>query len=76
MIFYHKDEFEEAYEQRYPYPVVLCERGDDLTPLITNEDFQEMDELAELIDWLRPLQEEEAASCQPAADLVAGPAGA
>ncbi|MDX1689131.1 MAG: hypothetical protein R3248_14200, partial [Candidatus Promineifilaceae bacterium] len=28
MVFYHKDEFEEAYEQTFTYPIVLCQRGE------------------------------------------------
>jgi len=74
MVFYHKDEFEEAYGQRLPYPLVLCDDDGRLTPLITKEDFQEMQTLAELLDWLEPLQEEEVASCRPAVKLVAGAA--
>lgn len=71
MVFLHKDEFEEGYGQRFTYPLVLCDDDGRLTPLITKRDFQEMDTLDELLDWLRPLDEEPVASCQPAVELVA-----
>lgn len=74
MVFYHKDKFEEAYGRRFSYPLVLCDDDGRLTPLITKEDFQEMDALDELLEWLEPLEQEDVASCEPAAELVAGAA--
>lgn len=74
MIFYHKDEFEEEYGRRFTYPLVLCEDDGRLMPLITKQELQQMETLDQLIDWLRPLQQEEVDACQPAAERIAGAA--
>ena len=75
MVFLHKDEFEEQYGQRFPYPLVLCDDDGRLTPLITREQFQEMDVLVDLIDRLEALEEvpseEGMEPCESAAKLIA-----
>ena len=71
MVFLHKDEFEEQYGQRFAYPLVLCNDEGRLTPLITREQFQEMASVDDLIHTLQLLEEENVASCRPAAHLPA-----
>ena len=50
LVFLHKDEFEEQYNQRFSYPVVLEEMLESLSVVIPTEEFKGLQILDELID--------------------------
>ena len=49
MTFYHRDEFEEAYDERFTYPVVLAKKDGELEPVLSKEQMADMDDLDDLI---------------------------
>jgi hypothetical protein len=52
LIFFHKDEFEKRYPDRFTYPIVLKESGDGLRVHIGSEEINRLKDVSELIALL------------------------
>lgn len=59
MEFYHKDEFLKKYKSKwlpkYEFPIILMADGAALQPLLTAQDFQEIETVQDLIQRLKDL---------------------
>lgn len=56
MTFYHRDEFEEIYDKRFTYPVVLAEKDGDLEPVLTKAQMAEMSDVDDMIAAVEALE--------------------
>ena len=50
VVFLHRDEFEEQFAQKFDYPVLLRENGDDFEVLLTAKQFNAVTDTQSLID--------------------------
>lgn len=53
--FYHRDEFEQKYPHRYTYPVILQQKGYELSLLLSHEDIEEIFSVENLIEHIKRL---------------------
>lgn len=55
LVFYHRDEFEEQYDQRFTYPVVLQEEEGSLREVLTAAQIASVNDPEQLIGLIRAL---------------------
>ncbi len=53
MVFYHKDEFEHAYDRKFEYPVVLKEEDGELVEYISAKQINSLKDVENLIARLK-----------------------
>ena len=55
LVFYHKDEFEQAYNKTFTYPIVLKEENGELKEFLSTETINKTKDVEDLIAQLKKM---------------------